>query len=885
MDAIKGFWKRLVAIVNKPRADGDLDAEIRTHIELETEKNIKLGIAPDEARRRARVAFGGIEAMKEEHRDGRGARWLEDLIGDSRYALRALGRAPVLAATAIITLALGIGANTAIFSAVSAVILRPLPFADADRLVRVGEDNEEYHWRQAEAAPANFLDWRERVTAFQDAAAYQDFTPMATLTGDGPPQLLRSGAVTGNFFRVLGIHPALGRTFTDDETWGNGPIVAVISDRAWRTRFGGRPEIVGTTIMLNGRPNTIVGVLPANFAYPGLDVDVWRPVMWDKSDRAQVWFRRAHFVTVVARLKPGVSADAANASLQTVVAQLQQEYPATNAKMGAGMTPLHEALIGATRRPLMVLLGAVALLLLIACANVGNLLLAHAASRDREMAVRLALGAGRGRIIRQALAESFVLSALGGAAGLALGWWATGALLALRPAGLLPVSDVGMSWSVLAYVVAISAMSGALFGIAPALWNARRMPADAMKEGGRGGSAGGRIRRWGNVLVAGEVAFALLLTVGAGLFVRSLWKLNAVDPGFESAGILTAQIDFPGIRYDSARKVIAFMDGLSERMRALPGVEGAAYATQLPLTSPPWSSDFSVEGTGGERFGSNVVHREISPDYQRVMRVKLLRGRLLTAQDRKDAPLVLLINEALARRYFKDRDPIGVRVCFDRVPDAHSTWRTIVGVVGSERQAGLAAEPREEFLAPFAQETQGSATLIVRAAGDPMALAPAMRSAVHAMDPDLAIASLRTMNEVGAASVAQQRFLATMLLVFAGVGLALAVVGVYGVMAQLAADRAREMGIRVALGARAGQVQWLVVRRGLRVVGIGIAVGLAAAVTATRAVSALLYGVGALDPLTFTLVPALLVITALVATWLPARRASRADPVGVMRNG
>jgi predicted permease len=707
---------------------------------------------------------------------------------------------------------------------------------------------------------------------------------MATLTGDGPPRLLRTGAVTGNFFSTLGVRAALGRTFTDDETWGANPRVAVITDRLWRDQFGSRPGLVGSTIMLNGRANTIVGVLPRGFAFPGVDADVWRPMMWDKADRAKVWFRRAHFISVVARLKAGMDPERANASFQTVVAQLQQEYPATNAKMGAGMTPLHEALIGTTRRPLMVLLGAVALLLLIACANVGNLLLAHAASRDREVAVRLALGAGRGRIIRQALTESIVLSLLGGAAGLALGWWATGALLSLRPEGLLPVTDVGMSWSVLTYVLVITAASGALFGIAPALWSARRMPADAMKEGGRG-SSGGHSRRWGNVLVAAEVALALLLTLGAGLFVRSLWRLNSVDPGFAAAGLLTAQVDLPEEHYDSAWKAVAFFDRLSERVSALPGVEGVAYTTQLPLTSPPWSSDFSVEGAGGERFGSNVVHREISPDYQRVMRIKLLRGRLLTAQDRKDAPMVLLINEAMANRYFKDRDPIGVRVCFDRVPDAHSTWRTIVGVVGSERQEGLAAEPREEFLAPFAQETQSTATLVVRASGDPVALAPAIRSAVRDADPNLAISSLRTMEDVAAKSVAQQRFLATMLLVFAGVGLLLSVVGVYGVMAQLAADRAREMGIRVALGARAGQVQWLVVRRGLRLVAIGVGVGLVAAVLATRAVSALLYGVGALDPLTFTMVPVLLVITALVATWLPARRASRADPVGVMRNG
>jgi putative ABC transport system permease protein len=886
MDAINGFWKRLRAIVNKPRADRDLDEEIRTHIDLETEKNIKLGLTPDEARRRARIAFGGVEAMKEEHRDGRGTRWLEDLVGDTRYALRALSRAPVLAVTAIITLALGIGANTAIFSAVSAVILRPLPFTDAGRLMKLGEDNEEYHWRQADAAPANLLDWKDRVHAFQDVAAYTNFTPMSTLTGDGPPQLLRTNYVTGNFFSVLGVQAELGRTFTDDETWETNANVAMISHRMWRDQFASSPGIIGRTITLNGRSVQIIGVVPATYSFPGMDIDIWRNSQWDRADRAKVYFRRAHWLQVIARLRPGVTPEAANAEFQTVVKQLQTEYPATNAKMGAGMTPLHAALIGNTRRPLLVLLGAVAMLLLIACANVGNLLLTHAVGRDREVAVRLALGAGRGRIIRQALTESLVLSALGGAAGLALGWWATGALLALRPAALLPVTTVGLDWRVLAFVAAITTASGVLFGIAPALWSARRAPAESLKEGGRGGSAGHRMRRWGNVLVVGEVALALLLTVGAGLFIRSLWELQRVDPGFEPSGLMTAEIDLPGVRYDSVAKVVGFFGALGDRLRGLPGVQGVATASQLPLTGAPWSSDFAIEGAGPDGYGTNIVHREISAEYQPVMRVKLLAGRLFGPGDTRGSPNVVLINASLAKHYFANREPLGARIAFDRVPDAHSTWRTIVGVVGDERQEGPGAPSRDEVFAPFAQDLErGGASVIVRASGDPMALAPAIRSAVREMDPNLAITELRTMDTVAAKAVAQQRFLATMLLVFAGVGLLLSVVGVYGVMAQLAADRAREMGIRVALGARAGQVQWLVVRRGLRLVAIGVGVGLAAAVLATRAVSALLYGVGALDPLTFTLVPVLLVITALVATWLPARRASRADPVGVMRNG
>jgi len=885
MDALKGLAKRLRAIFRQRDADHDMDDEIRLHLELETEKNIALGMSAAEARRQAMIAFGGVERVKEDVRDGRGSRWLEDFAADVRYALRTLRRAPVLAATAIITLALGIGANTAIFSAVSAVVLRPLPFAEPGRLVRVGEDNEEYGWKQSDAAPANYLDWREQVSAFQDVAAYTVFRNILTLTGDHPPRLVNAQVVTGNYFSVLGVRPESGRTFTDDETWENGARVVMISHRLWRDQFGSRPEIIGRTVQLNGRAVQVIGVVPASYSFPGTDPDVWAPMRWDRNDRGKPWFRRAHWLTVVARLRPGVSMEQANASLQTVVSRLQKEYPATNAKMGAGMTPFHEALIGKTRRPLLVLLGAVALLLLIACANVGNLLLAHAASREREAAVRLALGAGRGRLVRQALAESLVLSTIGGAAGLVLGWWATGALLALRPEELLPVTDLGMSWTVLGYVAFVTTLSGVLFGIAPALWSARRAPAIALREGGRGGSLGARARRWGNALVVGEVALALLLTVGAGLFVRSFWKLQQVDPGFDTSGVLTAEIDLPGARYDSAAKVTGFFSELRERTAALPGVTSASLVSQLPLTSSSWSSDFSVEGEGGSNYGTNVVHREIGPEYPQVMRVRLLRGRLFTPQDRVGAPRVVLINEALARRYFRDRDPIGVRVCFDRVPDANSTWRTIVGVVGSERQEGLAGPPREEFLSPVAQDPASDAILVLRTAGDPAALGPSVRRLVSAMDPDLLVQQLRTMREVSARSVAQQRFLATMLLVFAGVGLALAVVGVYGVMAQIAADREREMGIRLALGARAVQVQWLVVRRGLGLVAVGIGTGLAGAVVATSGVRALLFGVGAWDPATFVAVPLILAITAVIATWIPARRVSRADPVGALREG
>ena len=485
MRILKGTRLRLRALFAKSATDRDLDEEIRLHLELETDKNIRAGMRPGEARRQALLAFGGVEQTKERHRDGWGIRWIHELVADSRYALRVMRRNPVLAGAAIVTLALGIGANTAIFSAVNAVILRPLPFAHPDRLVMLWESNPEYGWRQETAAPANMLDWRAQVRGFQDVAAYADFDVPVTLSGAGAPRLLKGTLVTGNFFSVLGVPAETGRMLRDAETWDTGAHVAVISDRLWRNQFDRDPAIAGRSIVLNGRQVQIVGVAPPSFNYPSQDVDLWAPVRWNQADRDKASFRRAHWLRPIARLQPGVTLDEADAQLQIVVTRLQKQYPAINRVMGAGMTPLHAFLVRDTRQPLTLLLAAVALLLLIACANVGNLLLVQAAGRDREAAMRLTLGAGRWRLVRQALTESLMLSAMGGAAGLLLGWWGTQGLLALQPAGLLPVSDVGIDWRVLAYIVAATTASGLLFGTAPALWNSRRVPADVLREGGR----------------------------------------------------------------------------------------------------------------------------------------------------------------------------------------------------------------------------------------------------------------------------------------------------------------------------------------------------------------------------------------------------------------
>jgi putative ABC transport system permease protein len=876
---------RLRALLHRRATEHELDEEIRFHIDLETEKNVRLGFTPEEARRRALVSFGGVERTREAHRDVRGARWVGEAVGDARYALRTLRKTPALAVAAVLTLALGIGANTAIFSAVNAVILRPLPFTDPDRLAMIWEENPDKGWHQSVVAPANALDWREQVHAFEDLAMYNGSNGRVTLTGAGAgePVVAVDRRVTGNFFSVLGVRAQLGRMLRDDETWGGDQRVVVISDHLWRERFGADSGIVGRTIQLEGADFQVVGVTPPGFAFPDESVDLWLPTRWSMEDRARVWFRRAHWPRAVARLRPGVSLDRANAELQTVVRRLQQQYPETNTRMGGGMTPLHEFLVGDTRLPLLVLLSAVSLLLLIACANVGNLLLVQAAGREREAALRLALGAGRGRLVRQALAESLVLSALGGAAGLALGWWGTRILAALQPAGMLPVRDVSVSWSVLGYVLLMTTASGLLFGIAPALWSGRRAPVEVLNEGGRSGSEGRRMRRWGDTLVVAEVALALLLTLGAGLLTRSFAELRNVDPGFDASGTLTASISLPGIRYDSEGKMTSFFDRLLERARALPGVRDAGAVSKLPLTGTEWSSDFAIAGRRADEYGTEVVHREVTPGYFRTMRVPLLAGRTFTDEDRLDTPRVVIINEALAKKFFRGQDPIGQKLAFDKVPDSASVWRIIVGVVGNEHQVEMAAEPRIEIFAPVTQDTRSEMTVVLRTDSDPALLGPSLRRLVKELDPALAIGSMKTMTAVRAESLARQRFLTTLLTVFAAIGMLLALIGVYGVMAQLARRRSREMGIRIALGASAPRIERMVVGHALRLVAIAVVVGTGVALVTTRALGALLYNVAPVDPTTFIVVPLLLGLTAAVATWVPARQAGRSDPAVVLR--
>jgi putative ABC transport system permease protein len=882
MSLVQRARARLRALLRRTAGDRELTEEIRFHIDQETEKNARLGMSRTEARRVAVAHFGGVERVREDHRDVRRLPWLEDAAADARFAFRSMRRTPALASAAIVTLALGIGANVAIFSAVNAVVLQPLPFSAPDRLMTIGEDNPEKDWHMQFAAPANLLDWRTGVADFQDVTGYFPGVGSSTLTGRGDPQVLHTSMVMGNLFSTLGVRATVGRTFTFDETFASGTHVTVLSDRAWRQVFGADPSIIGKSIVLDGTPMQVIGVMPPGFSFPADGIDAWQTMEWSAKERADIGFRRAHGVRALARLKPGVTIAAANAQLQTVVERLKHQYPLTNRVMGASMVPLHDYLVGDTRLPLLVLLTSVAFLLLIACANVGNLLLVQAAGREREAALRLALGAGRGRLVRQALVESLVLSLAGGVFGLALGWAGTRLLVRLQPERMLRVHDFGVDTSVLLYVVGITLVSGLIFGVAPALWFRRRDPVVSLKEGGRGAALGRTARRWGEVLVICEVALALVMTVGAGLLVRSLLQLRHVDPGFDPHNVLVATVGLNNT-YDTDAKQDAFMRQIQARIAALPGVTSVGTAMNVPLTGVSWTTEFRAYGRPADDFIPEIGMSIVSPSYFATMKEPILRGRAFTGEDRSTTTHVVVINETLAKTYFKTQDPIGQRIAFDKAPTSNTRWLTVIGVVGDEHSDGLDVTPRVEAFQSSTQQIDGYANLVVRTRGEPTAMTGSVRAVLRGMDPRIALLKVTTMDELRSRSLARTRFITILLLAFAGIGVTLAVVGVYGVLAQVSRNRTREMGIRLALGAQAAQVRWLVVAQGLRLALVGLVLGALAALAGTRVMGTLLFHVAPNDPLTLVAVAVLLAFTSLAASWLPALKASRADPALTMR--
>jgi len=803
------------------------------------------------------------------------------LTHDVRQAFRALRRNPGFTAAAACTLALGIGAATVIFSAVHGLLLAPLPFPDSGRLLSLWEKNPERGWYKNWVARANYLDWREQCRAFASMAAYWEEPETAVVTGSGEPAAVKGTRASASLFAVLGVAPALGRTLVDAEDWTTAERALVISDGLWRSRFGADPRVVGRAMQLNGDSWTIVGVAPRGFDFPSREVQYWRSLRMDPAQRTQPGFRRAHMLRVVGRLAPGVTAAAAQSELEAVAARLESLYPETNRLMGAGVTPLHEWQVGYTRTPLLVLLAAVGLLLAIACANVANLLLARAAGRRREIAVRAALGAGRARIARQLAAESGALAALGCLLGILLALWGLPLVKSLAPSGRADFGMIVLSGRALVFAVTASVVAALLFGFAPALRVLRSDFGGDLK--GTGGSvAGGVSGRLAGSLVVAEIALAMLLFSGAFLAARSFWRLTRIDPGFETRGRVAAGVLLTAYEKDS--EVAAFQESLLERVRALPGVRSAAIARELPLEDSLWTSDFSVRGRPPGEFGIEVSHNEVSPGYFRTMGTPILRGRDFRDADRVDAEAVVLITESLARQYFANEDPIGRQLAFSRRPEADSDWRTIVGVVGDQRHDGLARAPRPQIYAPFAQDPSRSLAVVVQTDAAPGSLLAPLRAAVRALDPQVPVHQLRRLDDVRAVSLGADRFLLLLLGLFGGSAVLLAVVGVYGVTAHDARLRRREIGIRLAIGASSREIRRFVLRRGLRLGIAGAAIGAAAALISIRAMRPLLYGMSPAEPWSLAFVAGALVAASVLACAIPARRASRLDPVQVLRS-
>ena len=802
---------------------------------------------------------------------------VEQVMHDVRFALRMFARSPIVTAAAVGTIALGIGANAAIFSAVNAVVLRPLPFPDPERLWAVTEENPRMGWHHAMVSTANYLDWRDGVPAFEHLAAYDYAASGETLAGMGESRRVRVVFVTGNLFAALGARAARGRTLEDAETWDTTPATLVLSDAMWAREFGRDPSVIGRQLTLDGESVRIVGIMPASFAFPYEHVDGWVSFRWSASVRAKEMWRRERWLRVVGRLRPSASVTAARVQLDAVAARLAHDFPATNATAGASIIDLHDDLVGDRRTPLLVLLGAVAILLLIACANVANLLLVQAAGRQRELALRLALGAARGRLVRQAVTESLVLSTMGGVGGLALGWAGTRALAVLQPPDLLRAESFGVDAAVMLFVGLVATVAGMLFGLAPALWIQRRDPAEVLKQGARSGTQSGGARRWADALAAGEIALALLMTLCATLLVGSARKLASVQPGFDDRGVLATTYSLYSHAYDSATHRQAFHDELLARARRIPGVTHAAFGS-TPLEPNLWRSAVVIRGRPVDA-ALEVPHMYASPDWPATLGIPLRRGRFFTDADRADLSRVV-VNETFARLFFPGENPIGRQVSFTK-RDYGPPVYTIIGVVGDVRETSLMQAPAPLVIDQL--QSFSSPTLLVRTTGDPNALAAPLRSILREMDPAIAFGTLRLLKDLRQSEMARSRFFAAMLSVFAGVGLLLAAVGIYGVLAQITRARAREMGIRIALGARPADVQWLVLRHGIGIMAFGAAVGTVVALGTTRVLAALLFDLSPNDPASYVWVVAILAATSAVASFTPAWRASRSDPAEALR--
>jgi putative ABC transport system permease protein len=857
-------WRR------KNRED-DVERELRAHLDLEAEEH---GDGPD-AYGAARRAFGNLTEVKEAIHEM--SRWtaVEQFGQDVRYGARLLRRSPAFSIVAVLTLALGIGANTAIFSVVNAVLLRPLPFPEPDRLVRIWESSPTGNSRNV-VNPHNFIDWRERTRSFQEMAAMHGWT--SNITGNGEPLAVDGMRVSPQFFSVLGVSPLMGRRFIPEEEIPGRDNSVIFSYAFWRTHYGGDRNILGRKIMLNGDPVTVVAVLPADFQFPRWKADIYVPMSLDRSEARQ----NGRFLSTIARLKPGVTIAQAQQDLAAVAKQLSQEWPEMDKDWSTSVVPFLDDVTENVRLPLLVLLASVGLVLLIACANVANLLLMRANGRLREIALRAALGAGRRRILQQLLSESLLLAVAGWAGGLAVGYWGLKGLLAMVPASVpLPrMESIRLDSGVFLFTLCISLATAILFGLVPAIQISRPQLQAALQQGSqRTGVGGNRVVR--RTFVVAEIALALLLLVGAGLLMRSFERLISVNPGFVTERLLALEMFTSPAKYGDLEKRSHYLERVLDEVRGVPGVRAAGSTHFLPLTGLVSGSCFApAPGPEPNTSSPGADFLVISPGYFQTMGIPMLRGRDFGPRDRFGTPSVLVVNQAFAQRYFAGQNPIGkkLNVCWT-IPNPVE----IVGIVADARQTELKVAPQPTIFLPNAQGPMYFARLVVRARNDPRQMAHAIEAAIHRVDPDQAVSDVQTMDEVFSDSVARPRFQVVLLLVFAGIAVLLATIGVYGVVSYSVTQRTQEIGIRVALGARAGDVSRLVLLEGLLLGGLGVAVGLAAAVAFTRVLRSLLFEVTPTDPVTLGAVACLLLAVALAAALVPARRATKVDPMVALR--
>jgi len=803
---------------------------------------------------------------------------METLLQDLRYTVRVLLKKPAFTAIVVLALAIGIGANTAIFSVVNAILLRPLPYKNFDRISMVWMDNPKLGVAEDWHSYPNYVDYKQQNQVYEDIAAFNNRS--FNLTGVGDPVRILGAWNTASLFSVLGVEPLMGRVFTEEEEEPGKDLVVVLSNGLWRSRFGSNPNAIGQAISMNGANRTVIGVMPPGFSFPDKRTEVWVPLALSpqrKQARSVISYK------AVGRLKPGVSMAQARADMGAIAKRLDEQY--SQSDYGVNLVLLRDQETRTVKPALLVLLGAVAFVLLIACANVANLLLAQAAIREREIAIRLALGARRWRIVRQLLTESAVLGLVGGAAGLLMAVWGLNVLVALSPGDIPRFDQAGIDGRVLAFTLTVSLLTGLIFGLVPSLQASKPDLNNALKEGGRGATGGAGGLRVRNLLVVSEIALSMVLLVGAGLLIRSFMRLQQFDLGFNPNNLATMRIQLPGTKYREPAQIDAFYKQLLERIESVPGVKSVGAISDVFLTDTPNSTNFSIEGRpvpiGADSI--EVPLDSVSPGYFRAMGIPLLSGREFDDRDVRNSTPVVIVNETFVRRFFADEEPLGKRFVYGQSGPDNNNWITIVGVVGDMRRTGFDRPVRPETFLPQSQNPSATLTIVARTAVDPVTLSNTLRGEVWAIDNDQSVYDLKSMDQTLSEMSSQRRFNMLLLGVFAALALTLAAVGIYGVMSYSVAQRTHEIGVRMALGARGTDVLGMIVRRGMVLAIAGIGAGLIGAVALTRLLSSLLYGVSATDPLTFVVIPIVLSAVALGACFVPARRATKVDPMVALR--